>query len=216
MVGGKVTRILPQINPEVVKAQPTSGQKVVTWALDLFRSIVTLILLGLLLGWLFPKFMKALPENLRSQPLVSLGWGAIAWAAFFFALLAIILLMVMGGILFGMLTLGGIAGTVVTLGILSLFALTIGFILATSYLTKIVVGEAIGKWILSRINPALADHKFWPMIAGVIVIVFVIGLLRFPLLPFDFFGFLLNFVVILFGLGALWIWGRTALKPRTA
>ena len=148
--------------------------------------------------------------------MVSLGWGAIAWAAFFFALLAIILLMVMGGILFGMLTLGGMAGTVVTLGILSLFALTIGFILATSYLTKIVVGETIGKWILSRINPALADHKFWPMIAGVIVIVFVIGLLRFPLLPFDFFGFLLNFVVILFGLGALWIWGRTALKPRTA
>jgi hypothetical protein len=77
-----------------------------------------------------------------------------------------------------------------------------------------VVGDTIGKWLLSRINPALAEHKFWPMIVGVVVIVFVVGLLNFPLLPFGFFGWLVNFLVILFGLGALWIWGRTALQAR--
>lgn len=214
VVAGKVTRTVPEVGPNAVNVQPTNGQKVVTWALDLFRAIVTLVLFGLLLGWLFPKFMKTLPENLKAQPLVSLGWGAITWAAFFFAVLAIILLMVMGAILFGFLTLGGLSGTIITIGILSLLALTIGFILASSYLTKIVVGETLGKWMLGRIKPELAEHKFWPMIVGVIALILVIGLLNFPLLPLGFFGWLVNFVVILFGLGALWIWGRTALKAR--
>jgi ABC-type multidrug transport system permease subunit len=54
----------------------------------------------------------------------------------------------------------------------------------------------------------LAEHKFWPIILGVIVIAVVIGLFRFPFVPLGFFGWLLNFVVVLFGLGALWLWGR--------
>ena len=214
VVAGKVTRILPEVSPEKVNVQPSNAQRVGTWALDLLRLMVTLVLLCLLLGWLFPKFMKVLPENLKTQPLPSLGWGAIAWATFFFALLAIFLLMIVGAILFGFLTLGGLSGTIITLGILSLLALTIGFILATSYLTKIVVGEALGKWMLRRIKPELAEHKFWPMIIGVVSLILVIGLLNFPLLPFGFFGWLLNFVVILFGLGALWIWSRTAWQAR--
>ncbi len=214
VVAGKVTRVAPQVDSRTVNVQPTSAQKVGTWALDLFRLMLTLVLFGLLLGWLFPKFMKALPENLKRQPLLSLGWGAVAWATFFFTLLAIVLLMIVGAVLFGFLTLGGLSGTIVTLGILSLLALTIGFILATSYLTKIVVGETLGKWMLARVKPELAEHKFWPMIVGVIVVVLVIGLLNFPLLPLGFFSWLLNFVVILSGLGALWIWSRAAWQSR--
>jgi len=218
VVAGKVSRVAPQVNNQKVAAPRviTPAEKVLTWVLGLLRSMVTLILIGLLLIWLFPKFMQALPEKLKTQPWPSLGWGAIAWSAFFFALLAILLVMILGGIVFGLLTLGGLSGTIIWLGIFSLFGLTVLFILVTSFLTKVVVGDAIGKWLLKQTNPALAEHKVWPMVIGVIVIVLVVGLLRFPLIPLGFFGFLVNFAVVLFGLGTLWLWGREVMQARKA
>ena len=208
VVDGKVTRVEPQIDPEHLVVQPTPSQEVGAWALNMLRIAATLILLGLFLGWLFPKFMKSLPEFVQAKPWASLGWGAVAWAVFFFALLVIFLAMILGGWIFGAFTLSGLSGTIIGVGLLALFAMLVGFALATSYLTKIVVGETLGKWMFNRFNPALAGHKFWPMILGVVVLVLVIGLLRFPLLPTGFLGWLANFAVILFGLGALWLWGR--------
>ena len=215
-VAGKITRTEPQIDPEMQVIEQTPAQKVGTWALGLLRLTIALILFGLFLGWLFPKFMKSLPETLRAKPWASLGWGAVAWAVFFFALLAILLAMIFGGILFGIFTLGAVTGAIIWVGILLLFAMTVGFVLVTSYLTKIVVGEWIGKWILGKLNPSLAGHKVWPMVLGVVIVVAVVGLLRFPLVPLGFFGWLVNFAVILFGLGALWLWGREkfAKKPE--
>jgi hypothetical protein len=216
VVGGKVTRVAPQVSTAAgtVPVEKTALQKVGGWVLDMLRSMITLVLFGLLLGWLFPFFMRALPEKIKSQPLASLGWGAIAWAAFFFALFAIVLVMIFGGMIFGFLTLGGVSGTIIWVGILALIAFTILFVLVTSYLTKIVVGDLLGRWILGRTNPTLADHKFWPMVIGVVVLVFVIQLFSFPLLPLGFFGWLINFVVILCGLGALWLWGREKFTRR--
>jgi cytoskeletal protein CcmA (bactofilin family) len=214
VVGGKVTRTAPQVSAQTRYIPPTAAQKVGTWVLDILRTMITMILFGLLLGWLFPVFMKALPDKIKSQPWGSLGWGAIAWAAFFFGLLLIVLVMIFGGLIFGFLTLGGVSGSIIWLGLLALFGVTIVFVLVTSYLTKIIVGDMMGKWILNRTSPTLADHKFWPMVIGVAVLIFIIELFRFPLLPIGFFGWLINFTVILCGLGALWIWGRDALRAR--
>ncbi|MBK7456814.1 MAG: hypothetical protein IPJ46_24735 [Anaerolineales bacterium] len=50
--------------------------------LDMFRTTVTLVLFGLLLGWLFPTITKNLAEKINSQ-LGSLGQALIAWSAFF-------------------------------------------------------------------------------------------------------------------------------------
>jgi hypothetical protein len=36
------------------------------------------------------------------------------------------------------------------------------------------------------------------------------------LLPLGFFGWLLNFAVVLFGLGALWLWGRERVSKQPA
>lgn len=215
-VGGQVTRVEPQVSEGQVRAAPTATQKTTTWALDLLRTIITLVLFGLLLGWLAPVFLNILSGKIQVQAWPSLGWGAIAWAAFFFALLLIVIIMIAGGILFGVLSLGSISGTIIWLGILSLFALVVLFVLATAYLSKIVVGTALGKWIFSKTNPALADHRFWPMVLGVTLVSIVIALFRFPLLPLGFFGWLLNFAVVLFGLGALWLWGRERIGKQPA
>jgi cytoskeletal protein CcmA (bactofilin family) len=215
-VGGQVTRIEPQVREGQVRVAPTPAQETGKWALDLLRTIVTLVLFGLLLGWLAPVFLNIASGKIRAQTWPSLGWGAIAWAAFFFALLLIVIVMIAGGIIFGVLTLGGISGTIIWLGILSLFVLVVLFVLATAYVSKIIVGSALGKWIFSKTNPALAEHKFWPMILGVTLLAIVIALFRFPLMPLGFFGWLLNFAVVLFGLGALWLWGRERMSKQPA
>ena len=207
-VAGKITRTEPAVDPQMQVVEPTSAEKVTTWVLNLLRISVTLILLGLFLGWVFPKFMKTLPENLRTKPLASLGWGFIALAAALFTVLVILLGMAFGGIVFGIFTLGKVVGIIIWVGILTLFALIIGVWLVALYLSKIVVGEWIGKWIFSKFNSTLAEHKVWPMVLGVVIVVVIAGILRFPLLPFDFLGDWFSFFVGLFGLGALWLWGR--------
>jgi cytoskeletal protein CcmA (bactofilin family) len=215
-VSGDVTRVQPEITEGKAYVPPTPLERTGKWVLDSLRTILTLVIFGLLLSWLTPAFMNATSAKVTTQTWPSLGWGAIAWAAFFFALLLIVIVMIAGGIIFGALTLGGISGTIIWLGILSMFALTVTFILATTYVSKIVVGAAIGRWIFSKTNPSLAEHRFWPMVLGVLVVAVVVALFRFPLVPLGFFGWLLNFAVVLFGLGALWLWGRDRFSKQPA
>jgi cytoskeletal protein CcmA (bactofilin family) len=208
-VSGKVTRTTPVVDPAVQKARPTPAQKGMTWGFDLLRSIVTLIFFGLLLGWLAPMFMKALMGKIQSQPGASLGWGVVAYAAFFFAIFVVLVAMIAGGVLFGVLTLGGVSGTIIWLGILTLLTMIVSFVLITSFLTKIVVAWLGGKLILARFNPALAEHKVWPLVIGVVLVALVVAL--------PYIGWLFGVLVMLIGLGALWIWARERMKtPKIA
>jgi cytoskeletal protein CcmA (bactofilin family) len=206
VIAGKITHKEPAVDETAPRAE-TTNEKVLKWAVNVLRTSITLILIGLFLLWLFPAFVYSLSAKLQTAFWPSLGWGIVAYAGFFFVLLLTIVVMVLGGLLFGVLTLGGLVGTVVWLGLLALFALIFGFVLLTSFIAKIVFGQAIGKWMLSRANSPLAEHRVWPMVIGVIITVAVIALLSFPLIP-GFLGGLLNFAVVLCGLGALWLWAR--------
>lgn len=150
--------------------------------------------------------MKALMEKMQSQPAASLGWGVIAYAAFFFVLLVILTVVILGSVLFGALTLGGLSGTIVWVGILTLFALVVGFVLVTAFLTKIVAAWLSGKLILSRIKPELAEHKFLPLALGVVIVATLVAL--------PFIGWLFGLLVTIIGLGALWLWGRDFWQAR--
>ena len=214
VVSGKVTRTAP-VSDGTAAPEETTGQKVLKWALGFVRNSVTLILIGLFLLWLFPAFVAGLSTQLQAKPLPSLGWGVVAWAGFFFTLLVVVCVTILGGLLFGVLTLGQLTGTVIWLGILALFGLIVGFVLVTTFVAKVVFGAALGRWVLARANSPLAEHRYWPMVVGVLVTAAVIALLSFPLIP-GFFGGLLNFAVVLFGLGSLWIWGRERMVRKTA
>lgn len=211
VIAGKVTRTQQPVAQPA--AEETAGAKVVEWSLNLLRSLVTIILLGLLLLWLLPLFMNSLSGKLETKPWPSLGWGLITYAAFFFLILLIIFVTILGGVVFSMLTLGGLSGTIIWLGILALFGLIVGFVLVTSFVAKIVFGMALGRWILKKAESPLAEHKFWPMVIGVAITVIVVALLSFPLVP-GLLGGLLNFIIILFGLGTLWLWGRETLSKK--
>jgi len=205
---GKITRNEPVVNKEFAPAPPTPAERAANWIFDLLRSIATLAIFGLLLAWLAPAFIKGLAEKLQTQPGPSLGWGVVAYASFFFLLLLIVIVMIVGGILFGIISLGGVTGTLIWVGILAIFALIVGFVLFTGFGAQILVAWMSGKWILSRFNPALAEHKFWPVLLGVVIIGILVNL---PLI-----GWLIGFLIMFFGLGALWLWGRERMsKPVT-
>jgi hypothetical protein len=213
VIAGRVTRVRQAVEAGMPDREPTLGEKAGLWALKSVRSLVTLVLLGLFLLWVMPRFMQALSEYLRAKPWPSLGWGAVAYAGFFFLVLLTLFVMILGAVLFGLLTLGGLSASVVWTGILALFALILGFVLITSFLAKIVFGMTLGKWILSSTNSTLAGHRFWPMLIGVTLTVAVIAVLTFPSIP-GALGWLLNFVIVLFGLGALWLWIWQALRKE--
>jgi len=210
VVGGKVIRQAPSPAPTAVR-QETPGQKIVKWALDVLGTSIALILIGLLLLWLFPAFVSGLSDQIQARPLASLGWGVVAWAVFVVAVFVIIALTILGAILFGLLTLGHLLGTVIWLGLLSLVALIGGFGVLTTFVAKVVFGTALGGWILGRSGSALAGHRYWPMVLGVLITVAVIALLTFPLIP-GILGWLLDLAIVLLGLGALWLWGGKRLQ----
>lgn len=201
VIGGEITRNLPIVNDNYqAPVPPTATEIAANWIFDLIRSIVTLLLFGLLLAWLVPGFMKSLIEKIQTQPMPSFGWGLVSYATFFFSLLLVLATMIFGAVLFGVISLGGVSGTIVWVGILVIFTLIVGFVLFTAFLTKILVAWMSGKWILGRFNPALAESKVWPMVLGVLLV----GLLvKLPLV-----GWFISIVIMFFGLGALWIWGR--------
>lgn len=211
VVSGKITRTEPVVKPEDVVVEPSDGQKVLNWGFDMLRWMATLIVLSLVLGWLFPKFMKAVPGKLWESPWPSLGWGVVTFFGVFFIGLLIFVAWIIGMVISGSLTLGWLTTAIAMLGLLALITLTFGLILVTFLLTQIVVGENIGRWLLSRVKPELAEHKYWPSILGIVVLVLLLGLLSFPLLPFiGGLGFLVKMAVVFLGFGALWMWGRTA------
>jgi cytoskeletal protein CcmA (bactofilin family) len=212
VVGGQVRFTAFTPNVTGVK-EPTFAEKVTKWMLDFLRSSVAHILVGLLLLWLFPVFVKGLSETLKTRFWPSLGWGVVSWAVFFVALLLIIFATIAGGVVFGMLNLGQITGTIVWLGILILLALVIGFVLVTTFLAEVVFGAALGKWILSMAHSSLAENRYWPMVIGLLITLLVVALLSFPTIP-SFVGWWVNFAVILFGLGTLWIWSRDRLAHK--
>ena len=213
VVAGQVTRTEPSRNTTAAREE-TAAEKITKWALNVVRTSITLILIGLLLLWLFPAFMGSLSAQLQAKPLPSLGWGAVVWAGFFFVLLLIVTVTIIGAILFGVLTLSQLTGTVIWLGILSFFGLIVGFVLATTFIAKVVFGVALGQWIFQRLNSPLAQHRYWPMVIGVLITVAVIAVLSFPLIP-GILGWLLNFAIVLLGLGALWLWGRERTMRQT-
>jgi cytoskeletal protein CcmA (bactofilin family) len=207
VVAGAVTRIEPQLGPEEMVIAPRPlAQKVGDWFLNLLRTILTLFLLGLLLGWLFPKFIKQAGEKLQSKPWHSLGWGVVSYAALFFAILVVFVASILLALFFGFLTFGTLSALSVWLGLITIVLLVFGFILAAGFVVKIVASDLVGKLILNNFSPGLDEHKIWPLLVGVVLIAILISL--------PYVGWLFKVLLIFFGLGALWLLGSEALaKP---
>ncbi len=174
--------------------------------LERVRIGVALFLVGLLMLWLAPKVAERTTALLRERTLPSLGWGVVSIGAFVAALLAVIVVVVAAAIVLGLITLDNLIGAVTSVGLLAAFGLIVAFSLAVGFFAKVFVCCEAGRWILNRINPAWTEQEIWPLLLGVVLFVLLTAI--------PYVGGLINFVVILFGLGALWLFGREFLAAR--
>ena len=172
--------------------------------LYLLQRLVGLLLVGLLLLWLTPAWVRRMAAGVESRPLPSLGWGLVAFVAFVAAMIAILVLAIALAIGFGYLTLGGLAGLIISVGLLSDAALVIGYIAFAGYIAVIIVAFMAGHWILQQAQPTWAERPLVPLALGLIVYVLLSAI--------PWLGTLISLLVTLLALGALWEWGRAAFR----
>jgi len=201
------TRV-PPVESGAEAPAPSPAARAGLWFLGQLRRLVTLLLVGGLMMWLVPDWTRKVASIVHTRPLPSLGWGVVAIAAFGLVMLVLISATVLLAVFFGILTLGGLVGRFVVLGGLALGTTSFGFSLVWAYVTRIIIGLLLGQLILGLFKSPAAEHRWWPMLLGVLIFVLIAAI---PIL-----GGLATLVTVLLGLGALWLWGRDWLRGRKA
>jgi hypothetical protein len=189
-----------------VERVATPEETATTWLLDHLRQLTALIVIGLLMVWLLPRWTRRVANEVEAHPLPSLGWGFVAFVLVIAAFFVIPIVMIALAIVLGIFTLGNLVSVVVVLGLLALFALAVAFALTIAYISKITVGYLAGRLLLARVRPEWAESRVWPLLLGLVLVVVLTAI---PIL-----GGVINFLIVLLGLGALWLLGWHALQAR--
>jgi len=130
----------------------------------------------------------------------------VAFFGVWLAAAAIVFVAGMLALLFLALTLFKLAALIMVVGLLLASVLIVAYVIAAGLLAKIIVGYLIGRLILSHLDPASGAGRVWPVVLGLVIVAFAISI---PCL-----GVLLNVVIILLGVGALWLMVAGWLKNR--
>jgi cytoskeletal protein CcmA (bactofilin family) len=198
------SRYVPERTQE--EAEPSAVLAVLRWFVRQLRRLVTLLLVGALMLWLFPAWTRKMETIVRSKPLPSLGWGVVALAAFIVGMVVLVIVTVLLAVVFGVVTLGELAGRFVTLGLVIFGAAGFGFSVFWSYVTRVVISLLLGHLIFRLFGFQTTEKLWWPGLVGVLIFVLVTAI---PVL-----GWLVGFLAALLGLGALWIWAQEQLRGR--
>jgi cytoskeletal protein CcmA (bactofilin family) len=207
VVTGEVAYNAPP--PEEVKKvepPPTEAEIFLKWFIRLVRTLVTLLLIGLLIDFTVPGLLRRGVVSLSSRLWLSLLWGVIGVAGFVFGLFLIGFVTILLTVILGVLTLGDLVGTTLMTGMWLGFTLTLGYKLLTAYVAKILVSACLGVWILDKIKSPAVEHRVWPTVIGVVILAFLWSI--------PYLGWLVNLAVVLFGLGAVLLLGRDWLQSR--
>jgi cytoskeletal protein CcmA (bactofilin family) len=173
------------------------GLAAVAWLLGLLRNTVMLLIVGLLLAWLAPGLARSGAELVKEKPWPSLGWGAVVFFGVWVVAAVIVFVAGMLALLFAVLTLFKLAALIMVVGLLLASMLIVAYVIAAGLLAKIIVGYLLGRLILRRLDPMTGAGRVWPLVLGVVILSLLFSI---PCL-----GALVNLVVILLGLGALWL-----------
>jgi cytoskeletal protein CcmA (bactofilin family) len=172
--------------------------------LESLRRFVVLLLIGLLLVWLVPGVVRGVADTVRSQPLLSLGWGVLDFIIVGVAGLLVLAATILLAIVFGLITLGGLIPAIISIGVLTDAVLAVAFLISIYYLAPVVVSFLGGRMLLGRFQPDRASGRVLPSVIGIVLYVILRAI---PIL-----GAVVALVVVLLGLGALSIWAWRTLR----
>jgi len=183
----------------------------VRWIVGMVQTFMSLLIIGVLMLWLIPKWLKEVVQHWKEKPLHSLGWGFAVVLAFPVALFTLFVVMVILDIVLGLATLGGLVVPITSIIVVLESALTVGFWTVAVYVTKVLFCYLVGWLILKRPAPAWVDKAMGliPLLIGLAIFVLLRSI---PVL-----GAFFSMLVTIFGLGALWLlaWVRIH-RPKQA
>jgi len=193
-VSTEVTHHLPaqdrQLSQELSQQDRTSS-----YLFDALRRLIALLLVGLLVAWLAPRWITGPAENLLSKPLPSLGIGLAGLVAVPISWLVALGVVILVAVVFGLLSLGNLTVLTLLAGLPALGVVVVAIVFAVSYLAHAIVAYLGGRWILGRIRPDWNGSIYGPVLLGL----FILGLL----FAVPVVGGLLEFLAVLVGLGAM-------------
>jgi hypothetical protein len=180
------------------QAQPekTTVQRVGGWFGRNTRRLIALLIVGLLLAWLAPSWITRAADAMEESPWLSLGLGVATLFGFPMAMFLLVVAVVVVAFVLYLVTLGNLGNAVVWVGIAVVILLSVVFGLVITYVAKIVAGYWGGRFLLKRVNPEWAEKPIWSVLLGVVIVAILISI--------PFIGWLLGWIITLFGLGPLW------------
>ncbi len=217
-------RVAPeaQIGGEIVAREvvptppPTTGfLGLPIWLLNRIGETIGLLLTALVIIAMAPRFIPALSDALRRQPLPSLGWGLLVYLVLFpLGLIGGLILVVLLAIIVNLITFGRYTAAILGLSAgFWVFALFL-FLFFVYMVAWLVVGHLVGRGLLSRLGGPTPGR-------GMQFLYVVVGVILFQLLrAVPILGFILAFIVGTLALGALFVaWlerRRTIAAGKTA
>ncbi len=190
---------------------PTAADRALAWLGDVFKSFLSLAIIGLVLAWLTPRLLGSAHGVLAAQPAPSAGWGCLTLVAAAAGVLMLLVAMVLGLIIVGTINLDPLVGPILSASFLGFALLTFGTVLL-GWVGRVVVSLWIGRWLLSRLAPTQADNRYVMVLTGALVFAILTGL--------PYIGGVLDLVGMALGLGALvtYVWPaiKAAVMPSPA
>jgi cytoskeletal protein CcmA (bactofilin family) len=195
----------PEGKPEV-REQPVFTLErlmiaVANWGKALLRNLMSLLIVGLLVAWLYPRLLSGSGETLKIRPWASLGVGVLTGIVFWLFMPVLTALLFAVVILLGLFSVGGLVLPAIMIMMLILLVLSLAFLLSGGYFSKLIISQVIGQLILGGFKSPAANHRFWPWLLGLAIFIFLRSI--------PFVGWIVNILAVLFGLGAfvLWLFG---------
>jgi hypothetical protein len=170
------------------------------WARITFEEFMLLLLTGLFLVWRYSSQLTEWSDKARTKPLLASGYGFIGIVvAVNVAILSIIAVFLIFGIGFalGFASLWKLAFIfwALAFSILGL-AITL-FFFFVCYGSKVIVAYMLSRWVAGFISEKALIHRYLLMFFGLLIYVLLQSL--------PYVGGTINFVVIIVGLGAVWL-----------
>lgn len=214
---GGIVYLTPVPQPEPEQRLPVAGAAgaagaagivlaFIAWLWETARTIITLLVLGLLAVRFIPVLVGRATDLAHSKPLLAAWQGflviVIGWAAVVAAAIAVISL----GIFTAVLTLGGLSGSVFSIGFSALGLAGSVFSLLIGYGSKLVIARMAGTFVMDMHGASARGKDYWAMVIGVLIY----GILA----AIPFIGWLIALGATLVGMGGMWFAYRE-LRPGT-
>lgn len=165
---------------------------------------IALLIVGGLFLRIWPATMERAQQEVYRRPLNSAGWGCLITLIFFIGVPLAFMLVLLVAIIGGVFTFGQLFNDIMGLGSAVLTLISTSFLTIFSLVTKVVVGYLGGRMILKQLAPKMTPG-YWTEFAGLALGVFLYEVVRaIPVL-----GWFFGIVVILVGLGAIYLALRT-------